>query len=234
MPSQNKTIDFFRPSRPTDPLASRRKISSKSSSIHKPNKSQASSPPALKARPRTAPKISSSHSEVINPSVAMKKTVIKRTVIGGIPTVSITSSTTTSSSIKPTPRTISRIIPQNAANPTRKSTQRPTQKQAQRPVALPQKELPKSPQGKITYPFGGESPFLTSVKVEKRPLSGNSLPKTYSNHNRPNSDKDLDHSKRNRPHTKKKNNSLSLIVIIIVTIILGIAAGIGVFFLITK
>lgn len=91
--------------------------------------------------------------------------------------------------------------------------------------------LGKAPSHKTLYNFNGKSPFLKSIKVEKRPLSGGKTiekkpEKTAGFPARP--------EKTAVVSPKKEKKGLPFAVTILITIILGIAAGIAVFVLISQ
>ena len=224
--NQNKTMDFFRTSRPTDPLVSRPAIRS----VSTPVKPQfVSTSPKFRSGSGVPPKSQFNRSPVVQSSVSVKKVVVEKTSPTSAST-SVTSTSTVTSTVKtPTP------VPTPVPDPSPVQVNEPDPDDAWldsiEETAFAPKEK-ESKEGKVSYPFGGESPFLKSVKVEKRPLS-NSIPERTSF----NSDKRA--SKRKDPvrivnRSRKKSNALSLAVIIIITIVLGVAVGIGVFLLIAK
>lgn len=225
-PRNNKTMDFFRPTRAADPLANRPKISSVSPQL---NKAQPKSSPTTLSRKVKTPPV---RPQITQTSVSTSRTVIQK-ASGTRSTASVTT-TTVSATTRP-------ISKPSAPKP---RVSQPTPKPAPKPPIqdnddwfdLTKEDLANAPKGKVSYPFGGESPFLKSVKVEKRPLSSSVPPKSPFERpgfgsSKPNRRPD---PVRIRSRASSRSNALSLIVIIIITIILGIAAGVGVFLLIAK
>lgn len=100
------------------------------------------------------------------------------------------------------------------------------EKSADEPV-----RLGKSPSHKTLYNSNGKSPFLKSIKVEKRPLSGG---KTVES--KPDKTKELFLRPENTAvvSPKKGKKGLPFAVTILITVVLGIAAGIAVFVLISQ
>lgn len=230
---QNKSMDFFRPTRPTDPLVDRPKIKSVSAPIKRPRVNPASVQPTLKSGSGIASKSQFSRPSVAGSTVSLKKTIVKKSTPSST-TTSVTSTATVSSTVKapnPVRKPAPKLPPKPAPVPKRKTEEDDWLDSLEKSGFLTEDEKPK---GKISYPFGGESPFLKSVKVEKRPLS-DSVPER-SPYDRPDFGKKKPAPRKDPVRimnkSKKKSNALSLTLIIIVTVILGIAAGVGVFFLI--
>lgn len=220
MPKQNKSMDFFRPTHSTDPLLDRPTIKSVSTPVQKAKKSASSTRPALRQKSGAVPKLQPARS-VSKSSVSVQKTVIKKTSDSSA-TVTSAKTTITSTTKSPKP-----------SAPVSKSQSDDEWLDSLEKNGFLSDEKSK---GKVSYPFGGESPFLKSVKVEKRPLSS-SIPEKnpYDNFN---ATKKAPAPRRDPVRivnkSKKKSNALSLTLIIIITIILGAAAGVGVFFLIAQ
>jgi len=236
MANRGKTMDFYRPARATDPLVSRPKVAGTSVPVQKPNVRSTAMPPMMKTGSGVAPKVGLKR-PMVQSSVAMNNTVVRKT----------TPSATTVTATTSVQRTVS--VPSRAATvKTAGAVPTPAGANASKPALknIPKRDeidddawfdlekedfLDEAPkQGKVSYPFGGESPFLKSVKVEKRPLSG-SVPKrnVYDGSERTDYRQD---PVRVQNKSKKKNSALSLALIILITVILGAAAGVGVFLLI--
>lgn len=213
MNNNQKSMDFFRPVRSTDPLVSRPVVPPAPSAI--PKVKITSTPPTLRQSPNAQKEANPylSGKPVVHSTVVMEKTVV---------------STTTS---VPAPKP---PVPQKpAAAPKKEETADDWFESLEAEGFFDEK-----PKSKVSYPFGGESPFLKSVQVEKRPLS-NSVPKRNNPYDHFDEAKDLKPARRPDPvriipKSKKRSNALSLALIILITVILGIAAGVGVFFIIAN
>ena len=228
MPEQNKTMDFFRPVRATDPLVSRPAIKSVSTPVQKPRVNSSSVQPTLRSGSGIVTKSKAIVPDLSKSSVSVKKTVIEKTS----PTSTVVTSTTaTVTSATKVPKPVQKPV----------ETKKPKDDDdwfdsLEKAGFLSEKKPEKTKEGKVSYPFGGESPFLKSVQVEKRPLSNSVREKSpYEN---PNFGKKAP-APRHDPvrivnKSKKKSNAISLALIILITIILGAAAGVAVFFLIAK
>lgn len=212
MPNKSRSMDFFQPVRSTDPLVGRPKpkIQSVSAPIATQRPTRSASAPLISRATQPQMRRASNQSS----SVFVKKTVVSQKK----PASATASVTTTVTSVAKTAQTVNRQVAQPQPRP-------------HTPAPVPEKKS----EGKVTYPFGGEPPFLKSVKVEKRPLSNSVPPKDFS------ASPEFGKKKPRRPDpvrikskSKKKQNALSLALIIIITIILGAAAGVGVFFLIAR
>ena len=124
-----------------------------------------------------------------------------------------------------------------AAKPKAKSVQKPASKPTPKPVEKPVEKSPKKAEAPdaASYTLGGKSPFLTSVNVEKRPLSSSIPPK--KNVYEPKVEKPVEQPKEPTKIIKKKEKKSSGILmffIVILTIILGALAGAAAFFLLPK
>lgn len=128
-----------------------------------------------------------------------------------------------------------------ASRAPRKVVPGPTKTLAKPPVKAPARtpikpsKAPSRTSAKAPYPFGGESPFIKSVQVEKRPLS-NSGTFTRDNHLQSSGKSSYAGNKTTTKNPRKKSkkaekkgNTLSFIAIIAITIILGAVTGIGVY-----
>lgn len=232
MTEQNKSMDFFRPVRATDPLVSRPAIKSVSTPVQKPKVKSSAVQPTFRSGSATISKPKNAVPNISKSSVSVKKTIIEKTS----PTSTVVTSTTaTIASAAKTPKPVEK--------PKEKTIQDKKPKNdddwfdsLEKAGFLSGKKSKKQKEGKVSYPFGGESPFLKSVQVEKRPLS-NSIPEKNPYEN-PNFGKKAPAPRRDPVRivnkSKKKSNAISLALIILITVILGAAAGIAVFFLIAK
>lgn len=204
-------MDFFRPVRATDPLVSR--PAPKPAPAPIPKTRPTSTPPNLKPSPNASRETNPylAGKPAVHQSVIVEETVVKKSVV----------STTAAPAPKP-PVEEKPKVEEKSDDDWFDSLESAGFFAEEKPA------------GKATYPFGGESPFLKSVKVEKRPLSNSIPPKNL--YDRP--------SETSRPARRpdpvrivpknKRGGGLSLALIILITIILGIAAGVGVFFLIAN
>lgn len=84
-----------------------------------------------------------------------------------------------------------------------------------------------------SYTLGGKSPFLTSVNVEKRPLSGvkSDIPQKNTYKKTPAAKPAEKKDPVKIVKKQKKGNGLATFFIIVLTIILGAAAGAAAYFL---
>lgn len=128
--------------------------------------------------------------------------------------------------------------PATAGIPTKKivaakATSKPVQKSAPKPVEKPVEKSENKPEvpDAASYTLGGKSPFLTSVTVEKRPLS-QSVPSKKNVYEK--AEKPVEKPKEPTKIIKKKekkSSGLWMFLIVILTIILGTLAGAAAFFL---
>lgn len=232
MTDKKKTMDFFRPVRATDPLVRHAKPQPKSVPVptKTPNKQ-----PVFRSVP------SEKETKTRRPEKLIKSSTVKLK----------TSEETVVPPKKPIKTSIQpKMLKKSPAEPKPSEKIPPEEKdeddwfiefEPESPVSRKKNVLgsvkSKPKQGKVSYPFGGESPFLKSVEVEKRPLS-DSVPKKNP-FDDPNFGRDQKSSLRPdpvriSPKSKKTDDRLSMAVIIIITVLLGVATGVGVFFLIAK
>lgn len=208
-------MDFFKPVQSSDPLVRRPVVKPAPAPI--PKTRITSAPPSLKPSPNVEKE--TYRYAVSKP--AIHSTVVRETVV---------------KTVVSTP------------DPVKKSTPAPTVQKPKAPVEQKKTEKefddwfdsleaegffdekPKEKKGP-SYPFGGESPFLKSVQVEKRPLSGST-----KKEQKPNSETFQTYQPKpvKVVPKRKKKDKIALLLIIFGTVILGVAAGIGVFFLISK
>lgn len=221
MTDKKKTMDFFRPVRATDPLVRHAKPQPKSVPVptKTPNKQ-----PVFRSVP------GAKDPQIRQPEKLVKSSTVKlRTSeeVAKAPNPPVKKSVQ--------PKSPQKILPKEDKDYDWFLELEPETLSPEKKSAPAAKTGPK--QGKVSYPFGGESPFLKSVEVEKRPLS-DSVPKRNP-FDDPNFGRNQKSSLRPdpvriSPKSKKTDDRLSMAVIIIITVLLGVATGVGVFFLIAK
>ncbi len=121
--------------------------------------------------------------------------------------------------------------PKPVSKPAQKPVQKPTQAQAPK---LDKKESPDA----ASYTLGGKSPFLTSVTVEKRPLSG-AAPTKPAKNIYPDKKPIVPEQKKTEPtkiikKKEKKSGGFGVFLIIVLTIILGALVGAAAYFVLPK
>lgn len=213
MTNEHKSMDFFRPVRSTDPLVSRPVVKPAPAPIPKTRVS--STPPSLKLSPdahkETNPYLAGK--PAVHQTVVVEETVVQKTIVAA-------------PAPEPKPEPKKPVHVQKPAPEPEKDDD--WFESLEKEGFFDEKPEEKS---KVSYPFGGESPFLKSVKVEKRPLS-NSIPQKNIYERPVESIRPVRRPDPVRIVPKAKKNGLSLALIILITIILGIAAGVGVFFIV--
>ena len=121
-----------------------------------------------------------------------------------------------------------------AAKPQAKPVEKPAPKPVEKPVEKSEKKA-EAPDAS-SYTLGGKSPFLTSVTVEKRPLSS-SVPPKKNVYEPKKAEKPAETPKEPTKIIKKKekkSGGLLMFFIVILTIIRGALAGAAAFFLLPK
>lgn len=218
MNEDRKAIDFFRPTRSTDPLVGRPKKTEPEKKIIRREK-VSSRPPELKKSPNdekekdltiTAKKPVYSSTIVFEESRIVKKSIPKQN----------------SSEQKPTTKE-DENVEEDWFDSLKNEGMfgREDESYSDNIFDSEKQEKKKSP-----YSFVSDSPFLKSVKVEKRPLS-NSVPKKETD----DLEKFMDDftSEEEPKFIEEKKKGIPFPVVVALTIILGVLFGIAVFALIS-
>ncbi len=246
MRDNRKTMDFFRPVHSTDPLVSR-PVPKPGPTVIRAEK-ETSLPPAMKESPNAEKErnvYNLSKPPVYSSSVIVEKTVVTRKPAKK-PVKSIQYEQDSEFSFE---KELEESFNDDDWFDSLKEdgffsdSSEPETAKKNEPV-----KLDRETKGKPLYAFTGESPFLKSVQVEKRPLS-RSVPvnkkmpvfdmptpvPAKKNAKRPNFGSVPVEKKKKKKESKApaEHQGLPFWVTIVLTIILGIAAGIAVFILIS-
>lgn len=219
MNDNRKAMDFFKPVRSTDPLVGRPKPVEGPVIIRR--EKITSLPPALKASPNADRERNlniTAKAPVYSSSVIVEEAVMTPVTPQEVPQ-------TEKKPAKPE-KDIDDILGDDWLSSLKSEG---LFSEEEKPASESVK-LGKSPSHKTLYNSNGKSPFLKSIKVEKRPLSGGKVKESEQK-----SQKELpSFQKKVEKAPKKERKGLPFAVTIILTIILGIAAGIAVFVLISQ
>ncbi len=213
MIDNRKAMDFFRPVRSTDPLVGRPKPIEGPVIIRR--EKITSLPPALKASPNAEKE--RDLSITAKTPVYSSSVVVEETIVSPVQEEAIK---------EEKPKSVKK---DNSGDDWLSSLESEgffsskEEKSADEPV-----RLGKTQSRKTLYNSNGKSPFLKSIKVEKRPLSGGKKQETEI--------KPMESTKSEKMPVvpKKEKKGIPFAVTILITIILGIAAGVAVFVLISR
>lgn len=208
-----KAMDFFRPVRSTDPLVGRPKPAEGPVIIRR--EKITSLPPALKDSPnaeRERDLTITAKAPVYSSSVIVEETIVT-------PVQEETVKEEKPKSVKKDSSGDDWLSSLESEGFFGSKEEKP----ADEPV-----RLGKTPSHKTLYNSNGKSPFLKSIKVEKRPLSGGKKQETGIKPTEPAK------IEKSPIVSKKEKKGIPFAVTILITIILGIAAGIAVFVLISQ
>lgn len=252
MIDNRKTMDFFRPTRSTtDPLVSR-PVPKPGPTVIRAEKAT-SLPPALKESPNAE-----KERDVYNlskPPVYSSSVIVEKTVVSAKPVKKAEEDDFFESAFKTTPIKDSGFddFEDDDWFSSLKAEGFFSEEEESRPEEKPKNEpvkIERETKGRPLYSFTGESPFLKSVQVEKRPLSRsapiNKKSPVFDTVTPVSAKKESKRSAFVPAVTKKKEKKekvrkertgerkgLPFFVTIILTIILGVAAGVAVFVLIS-